>query len=251
MDWQNWLERWHRQQELYLPQRTLRFEIMLDYIARQRGSRDGTLRLLDLCCGPGSISELALGRFPHATVLAVDKDPWLLEMGRQTIGRRYSERLTFREADVRGDEWAADLAPGSFDAVFSATAIHWLWPEELPALYRNLAKLLAEGGLYLNADHLPVGEPRLDALSKSEMEHWQQGNFDRPGAENWQDYWENARNEPELAALMAARAAAFAGRTIPPSLRVDFHKAALRAAGFAEAGEIWRYYNDAILVAIL
>jgi SAM-dependent methyltransferase len=249
MNWQNWLERWHRQQELYLPQRTLRFEIMVDYIARQRGG--GTLRLLDLCCGPGSLSEMVLARFPQATVLAADKDPLLLEMGRQTVGRQYAERVTFLQADLRGDEWAAELAPGSFDAVLTATALHWFWPEELPVLYRNLAKILAEGGLYLNADHLPIGEPRLDALSKSEMENWQQGNFDRHGAENWQAYWENARNEPELAALIAARDAAFVGRTIPPSLRVDFHKAALRAAGFAEAGEIWRYYNDAILVAVV
>jgi ribosomal protein L11 methylase PrmA len=49
---------------------------MLDVVARQ--TDDSDLRLLDLCCGTGSISRRVLARFRSASILAVDTDPPIL-----------------------------------------------------------------------------------------------------------------------------------------------------------------------------
>jgi ubiquinone/menaquinone biosynthesis C-methylase UbiE len=56
-----WAARWDEQQERYLPQREERFQIILDVVERVVGTSP---RLLDVCCGTGSISRRALERFP-------------------------------------------------------------------------------------------------------------------------------------------------------------------------------------------
>lgn len=248
IDWQAWTERWDRQQESYLPGREERFRLMLDYVARQRG--DGSLRIIDLCCGPGSISARVLRRFPEATVLAVDLDPWLVELGRRTVGTDEPRRVEWREADLRADDWAGDLAPGSFDAVLSATALHWFQPEALVRLYRHLAELLAEGGIFLNFDPLPSSAARLDKLSRGLLADWRAANHARPGVEDWERYWAAARAEPAFAGLLAERERRFANRPPGRELPVGFHREALLAAGFREVGEVWRQHEDAILVAL-
>ena len=113
---------------------------MLDFVA---GAVEGSkLRLLDLCCGTGSISKRALERFPAASILAVDNDPAHLELGRRAL----DDRVEWRDADLRNQRWADDLDDASFDAVLSATAIHWFQPNEVVAMYGTLARLLRRGG---------------------------------------------------------------------------------------------------------
>lgn len=248
IDWRAWAARWDRQQECYLPDREERFAFMFDYVARQRGA--GALRVLDLCCGPGSISARLLQRFPEATSLAVDIDPWLVEMGRQTVERDFPGRIEWREADLRRDDWIADLAPGSFDAILSSTALHWIQPEDLIGVYRHLAGLLAEGGLFLNADLLITGSPTLDALGLAFEREMEAAEFAKPGGEDWANYWDAARAEPAFAALLAERERRFGSRPPVQYPGVNFHHEALRAVGFRESGEVWRRYRDAILVAV-
>jgi SAM-dependent methyltransferase len=248
IDWRAWATRWERQQNGGLPGREDRFRLMLDLVARQRGH--GALRLLDLCCGPGSISARALARFPEASVVAAEIDPWTVEMGRQTVGHDYPGRITWLEADLRHDGWDADLAPGSFDAVLSATAVHWFQPEDQLRLYRRLAALLAEGGLFLNADHFPTGAPTLDPLSRALLDAEKEANFDRPDGENWYAYWDAARAEPAFAALLTERDRRFGERQPSPYKTTAFHREALLAAGFREVSEFWRYHEDAVLVAL-
>ena len=155
-----WVERWDAQQERYLPYREERFRIMLDLVAR--AADGGRPRVLDLCCGTGSISRRVLERFSDASILAVDMDPAHLELGRRTLG----DRVEWLDGDVRGRGWAEGLQTGSFDAVVSATAIHWFQPEEIVTLYRILSRLLREEGVFANADDMPVSSPRIAALSQ-------------------------------------------------------------------------------------
>lgn len=248
IDWRAWAARWERQQNGGLPGREERFRLMLDFVARRRG--EGALRLLDLCCGPGSISARALARFPQATVVAAEIDPWTVEMGRQTVERDHPGRITWLEADLRRDDWDTDLAPGTFDAVLSATAVHWFQPEDQLRLYRRLAALLAPGGLFLNADHFPTGAPTLDPPSRALLDAQKDANFAQPGMETWYAYWDDARAEPAFADLIAERDRRFGERQPSPYKTVAFHREALLASGFREVSEIWRFYEDAVLVGL-
>ena len=150
------IARWDAQQERYLPQREERFRIMLDVVGQQEETQ--RLRVLDLCCGTGSISRRVLERFPHASILAVDFDPAHLELGRLSLG----DRVEWQDADLRRDEWAAGLEGGSFDAILTATAIHWLQPGEIVTLYGTLARLLREG----ECSRTPITSPSPQSRSR-------------------------------------------------------------------------------------
>src|SRR5688572_23704492 len=83
IDWADWLHRWDRQQEGYLPDREERFTAMLDVIDLQL--RPDFLAL-DLACGPGAIAQRLLERFPDARTIALDTDPVLLALGEGALG---------------------------------------------------------------------------------------------------------------------------------------------------------------------
>lgn len=238
----DWLDRWDEQQERYLPHREERFQLMLDLV-RPPGPRAG-VRLLDLCCGTGSISARALDRFPDASVLAVDWDPAHLELGRRALG----ERVEWLDADLGSPEWAADLKPGSFDAVLSATAIHWFQPNEVVVLYRTLAGLLRAGGVFANADHLPVASPPIAALSQELLDVWQTERLAE--GEDYHAYRNALRHDPELQPLVVEGDRRFGEKADGVAAPIDFHKAALLAVGFQAADEVWRHHSDAILVAL-
>ena len=78
---------------------------------------------LDLACGPGSISQRLLARFPQACSVAVDIDPILLLLGRQVLGDMQG-RLRWVEADISEPSWYSQLGEEQVDAVVSTTALH-------------------------------------------------------------------------------------------------------------------------------
>jgi trans-aconitate methyltransferase len=236
------IARWDAQQERYLPGREERFRMMLDVVERLAGSSG--LHVLDLCCGPGSISGRVLDRFPDASILAVDMDPAHLELGRRTLG----DRVEWLDADLRNDQWAAGFEPGSFDAVLSATAIHWFQPEEVVALYRVLARLLREGGVFANADHMPVPSEEIAALSQELLESWQEAQLTE--GEDYFAYRDALRDDPTLQSLVTEGDRRFADKPPGVAASIAFHREALDTAGFRTADEIWRHHADVILVAV-
>ena len=65
IDWLGWLQRWDAQQEGYVPEREPRFTAMFDALAELLPP---SFVALDLACGPGSISQRLLARFPDFAV---------------------------------------------------------------------------------------------------------------------------------------------------------------------------------------
>src|SRR5579859_4680068 len=138
LDWQSWLRRWDQQQSGYLSDREQRFGIMLDVLEALLPER---FVALDLACGPGSISQRLLARFPQARCVAVDFDPVLLMLGQNVLADMQG-RLRWVEADLRDSSWPDQLGEKQVDAVLSTTALHWLPAESLVQLYRQLGKLV-------------------------------------------------------------------------------------------------------------
>src|SRR5436305_8621532 len=127
LNWQDWMHRYDQQQSTYLPDREQRFTVMLDVLATLLPEH---FVALDLACGPGSLSQRLLARFPQARCVAVDLDPVLLAIGKGALGT-YDGRLRWIEADLRQDEWVDQLGPATFNAAVSTTALHWLSDEHL------------------------------------------------------------------------------------------------------------------------
>lgn len=250
LDFAGWLRRWDAQQQGYVPDREARFEAMFDALARLLPS---SFVAVDLGCGPGSLSQRLLRRFPAARVVAVDIDPVMLAVGRGALGS-IGGCLRWVEADLGLPGWTRELAETQVDAVLSSTALHWLEPQQLTRLYGDAAGLLRPGGLMLNADHLSFGEqcPAAARLSQQVLdEQWSEAAFAGRGIETAEQWWQAIRSEPGMQPLLAEQQRRFAGKQRPErAVDVDGHVAALRQAGFGEVTTIWQVLSDRVLLAV-
>lgn len=239
---------WERQQEVYIPRREARFELMTDVIGhRVTGDR---LRVLDLACGPGSATERVVARFPHAEIVAVDLDPLLLELARlRDCGGDHQP--VWLQCDLTATDWVERLPVAEFDAVISTTALHWLNGGQLSELYRRVRPLVAPGGVFLNGDYLPDSRPagELAAMIGAIGQGREQA-ATASGAFGWDEWWEAARRVPELAPQLAARDEIFADRPRYDAPSRQFHLEALRDSGFAEVELIWQDLTEGLICAL-
>ena len=251
----DWIARWDRQQEVYLSDREERFAALIDAVEAGTGRPDPLV--VDLGCGPGSLSVRLLARIPAATVIAVDADPVTLSLGRAAYGS--VPGLRFLDIDLRSSGWEKELGlePGrQVDAVVSTTALHWLSATELRGLYRVLAGLLRPGGLFLDGDHLRLDETRNPALARldraiEEAEDRRRFPDGHAGhAEDWGQWWQAVAAEPALADAAAEREQGTVHHHGPEGALLAVHTAALAAAGFAETGTLWQRGSNRLLVAI-
>jgi SAM-dependent methyltransferase len=140
-----------------MPDREQRLGALVDVVEAVAGPAP---RVLDLACGTGSISRRLLGRLPAARIVALDVDPALLAIASATLGG--DGRVRIVRADLADPGWARAVDGTLFDAVVTATALHWLPEPTLARLYRDLHGLVRRGGVMANADEMaPAGLPQL------------------------------------------------------------------------------------------
>jgi len=234
--WAEWWARWDRFQEAYVPGRELQFRLIGDYLALLHPEEP--LRVLDLCAGPGSFGSRLLQERPEARIVALDYDLWLLELGRRAAAQ--ADAIEWVEADVRAN-WRRALPEREFDAVVATTAMQWFEDEEVEGIYREVASLCRT---FVTSDVIPTGSA--EARSLSQLATLRQR---ARGGDHWADFWADARAVPAFSALLDERDRRFAGRRPLPGRPLEFHKSALRAAGFADVTEIWRHGESAVLLA--
>jgi trans-aconitate methyltransferase len=245
-----WQESWDRQQEGYLPDREHRFAAMLDAV---EAVTDGAPpRLLDLAGGTGTISLRALARFPAAESTVVDQDPVLLALARASLpGGRATAQVV--RADLGDPAWTGALPRTGYDAALTATALHWLPAERVAALYAEVREVLRPGGILVNADHMPDdGLPGLSKRLTARADARREARYRAGAALSWSDWWSRLAADDELRPLAAERARVYPAENhtaewLPP---VSWHLDALRRAGFAEAGVLWRGGTDAAVAGV-
>lgn len=244
-----WIERWDRQQETYLTDREERFRVVADVVEAMAERPDPLV--VDLGCGPGSLSARVLDRLPDAEVVGVDVDPLLLGLAAAAYGHRSG--LRFVDADLRRPGWPEALGlTRPADAVISTTALHWLYEDELAATFRTIAGLLRPGGVFVDGDHFFDGPatPRIGSLNRVVADAVARRAGVAPDDGAWSSWWQEAEADPHLAELVASRA------TRPlehgdNTVHYADHLRLLREAGFAETGTVWQHGVDRVLVAVL
>jgi len=247
-----WITRWDRQQEGYVPEREDRFTTLIDAVELTAGREDPLV--VDLGCGPGSLAARLLDRLPRATVVAVDADPMLLGLGRAAY--EGTPGLRFTELDLAAPGWAARLGlDRPADAAVSTTALHWMRPDQLRAMYAELATVLRPGGVVLNGDNLSVEDasPALGRLEHALLERRTARRFAGDQPEDWAAWWAEFTTDPELSELIARHLGDTRGGSAhgSPSGLLSTHVEALSAAGFAEIGPVWQHGNDRVLCGVL
>ncbi|WP_240134913.1 class I SAM-dependent methyltransferase [Streptomyces sp. MUM 178J] len=244
-DWQAWQKSWDRQQEWYMPDREERFRTMLDMVEAMVGPEP---RVLDLACGTGSITDRLLARFPKAVSTGVDLDPALLAIARGHFAG--DDRVTLVTADLKDPEWVTRLPHDSYDAVLTATALHWLHCEPLAALYGQLAGLVREGGVLMNADHMvDPATPRINAAERAHR-HARMDRAKAAGVLGWSEWWQLAARDPHLAGPTAERFEIYGEHADGDTPSPQWHAEALRTAGFAEARAVWASPSDTLMLAV-
>ena len=238
--WDAWARRWRSFQEAYVPDRERQLGVMAEYVALVAGGRAGTI--LDLAAGVGSVADAVLERCPGLRAVAVDLDPWLMELGRRTA--RAADRIEWVEADLRDARWVTALPSDRYVAVTCATALHWLRHPEVRRLYRDVRRLMIRGGILVVADVMPVGSQRLRRLARVAA-----ARREAEAGERWERFWAEARAVPEFGLIMQERSRRQLSRPPSVSLPLEAHAAALRQAGFEEAGEVWRVHEAAAVAA--
>lgn len=242
--WQRWADRWESFQSAYVPGREEQFGTVTSYL--RQWCRPAP-RLLDLCCGPGSMGKRVLAQIPNSTTVGVDADPWLLEIARRTSDPR---RAGWVYADLRAPGWSATRGlTGGFDAVTLTTASHWFDDDVLAELYVQAAGLLVHGGPLVVVDLIPdVADAHGPARLPLARVLTAQSTASR-ASETWPEFWAAAACEPTFAGLLAER-----NRLLPPRRAGRFrcledHAAALRAAGLGTVTQLWRRDASAVIAA--
>ncbi|MEU8467245.1 class I SAM-dependent methyltransferase [Streptomyces sp. NPDC029006] len=244
-DWAAWQESWDRQQESYMPDREERFRIMLDMVEALVGTAP---RVLDLACGTGSITARLLRRFPRATSTGVDLDPALLAIAQGTF--EGDDRVSLVTADLKDPDWPGRLPYDSYDAVLTATALHWLHSEPLAALYGQVAELVRDGGVLMNADHMiDDSTPRINAAERAQR-HARMDQARQDGTPDWAEWWRLAAADPALAEPTARRFAIYGEHADGDMPSAAWHARVLREKGFAEARAVWCSPSDTLLLAL-
>ncbi|ATO12710.1 SAM-dependent methyltransferase [Micromonospora sp. WMMA2032] len=246
VDVRAWQESWDRQQEAFMPDREHRFAAMLDAVEAVAGDRPA--RVLDLAGGTGSISLRALARRPDAEVTLLDLDPVLLTLAEAAL----AGRATVVTADLDQADWATALPHRDYDAVLTATALHWLDGPRLAELYREIRDVLRPGGVFVNADHMPDDALPTLTARLGERAREQRHARHRAGAVlSWAGWWEQAADDPTLGPLVEKRRQIYpTGHSPEWNPPAAWHLDALRGAGFTEAGVLWRGGADAAVAAL-
>ncbi|MBN1641612.1 MAG: class I SAM-dependent methyltransferase [Anaerolineae bacterium] len=231
MDWRVWVARWDRMQARYLVRRAERFAVLAGLVRATQGPAP---RIVDLGCGPGSLSEALLEALPDAEVWGVDVNESVLLLARPRLAA-YGERVHVVRADLRQASWVEQV-PAAVDAVVSATALHWLLPGALRTLYGQVARLLVPGGLFANADHVGSAHAAIQGA-------WERAREAQVGSapDDWSTFW-----RAYGAALGRDLGDGGWEEGVEEGMPLAWHLDALRACGFASVDCFWRCDCDAI-----
>lgn len=246
-DWRSWIERWDQQQERYRPHREDGIQALVSTVAGI--ASQGRATVLDLACRCGSITTRLLARLPQLDLVALDRDPVLLRIAQGLFNA--SPAVAIVEADLYKNDWAATLGDCRFDAVVTATSLHWLPAPTLQRLYHDLSSLLRPGGVFANLDWMPIAHaPQLEAMASAYVRsHEEDMARIAPDSPTWDDWWRAVANEPALSAelLQRQQLVEMPAEFMPAA---DWHVQALLASAFSEAAETWRCFSSAVVVAV-
>jgi len=247
-----WAERWQRSWDRLeadlVSDRELRIQALIDVV--DAGTDSDRPTVIDLACGPGTVTRRLFDRLPAARSIAVDVDPVLLTIASATFAD--DDRVHIVRADLRDPTWVEALPDHQVDAILTATALHWLPQDAVRRVYRDLGRIVRPGGVVAHAEEMPLVDlPRLGAgLTRIGLERRTDEHVDGPL--RWDAWWEQAAADPELGAAAVQRDALF--NTSYPSEEfsppADWHITELHEAGFAEVGVVWRSGPGAIVAGV-
>ena len=205
--------------------------VVADELARFTKGRPAPLRSIDIGMGDGAITKLLLDD-PKLEVLGVDNEPKMIQQAQAALsGAVKTGRLKIILDDALS--LLAGLPAGSIDIAASGYVLHNLTADYRDRVYDEIWRVLAPGGLFINADkYAQSGKAHREAL------RWQLGLFfDVLGRHQQYDLlkdWVLHYVEDEAP-----------DRVMPETGAIE----RLERTGFSDVEIVYRKHMDAVLVA--
>jgi cyclopropane fatty-acyl-phospholipid synthase-like methyltransferase len=220
------------ERSLLIPDRQRQLEVLLRVV---RTFSAPPRHILDVGAGDGILLATLLEAFPDAEGVAVDFSPLMLEQARQRFSAS-GKRATTVEADLQTPAWS-DLVNKPFDVIVSGFAIHHLSHERKRVLYREIYELLADGGVFINSEHVASTTPRIEEMFDAAMtEHLFQRRKEKGEDVTLDQVRREFMQRPDRAANILAL--------------VEDQCRWLREIGFREVDCFWKYFELAIFGGI-
>ena len=176
--------------------------------------RKEEIKILDLGCGTGTISQEVKKRFPNASITCVDLAENMIKMAKTKLSI-YPDvefvRADFRDLDFKGE----------YNAVISSLALHHLQPEEQKSFYCRVKEFLKEGGVFYNADNILGSTTHLNQVYM----------------DKWVEFMLKSHTQEDIDTIWLPR---YREEDFPSPLRSHIHW--LEEAGFRDVDVVWKCY---------
>ncbi|MFL5807772.1 MAG: class I SAM-dependent methyltransferase [Roseiflexaceae bacterium] len=129
----------------FVPEREQQLATFCDLIS----PRDAPFNVIELCCGAGLLAGALLERFSSCTVYGYDGSPAMLDHARTSLAR-YGQRFQTMRFDLADRAWRTTAFP--VHAAVSSLAIHHLDGAQKLELFRDVYRMLDDGGAFVIAD---------------------------------------------------------------------------------------------------
>ena len=190
-----------------------RYREMLETILHYIPSNIAPLKILELGCGTGNLTELIIDKYPQASLVVVDISRAILEECKKRF--RHHKNIQYHQADFND----LDLEENDFDLVLSSIAIHHIQDEKKQHLFKKIRAYLKPNGLFLFSDQC---KGATNEIYQKHIAQWKIEAFKLGSSESDWDLWMEHQHQH------------------------DFHATAkdqmswMKAAGFKDVDILWR-----------
>jgi tRNA (cmo5U34)-methyltransferase len=179
---------------------------------------DRRIRVVDLGCGTGTITQIIKKRFPNAAVTCVDFAENMIKIAKDKLNA--FDDISYVVSDCRNFDFSA-----GFDAVISSLTLHHIRDEkEKKNLFKNVFDGLNHKGVFYLADLVLASN---DYLQKLNMK-------------KWADFQSTQCNPAEI----QEREKRYNTEDRPFVLMDEIEW--LKDTGFCDVDVIWKYYHFAV-----
>jgi tRNA (cmo5U34)-methyltransferase len=110
---------------------------------------DRPFTVVELCCGEGLLAEALLERSPTCTVIGLDGSAGMLQRAQERLAA-YEARFQARQFDLAETSWRETAQ--AVQAVVTSMAVHHLDGPQKQALFRDVYRMVTDGGAFVIAD---------------------------------------------------------------------------------------------------
>jgi tRNA (cmo5U34)-methyltransferase len=200
---------------------------------------DASLRVLDLCCGPGDVGRAIHARYPKSRIDCIDRDVFLISMCIVMNRREGIPGQTFVR-DLSDADWHNSLE-AEYDVVATANALHWLDAHRAAQIFQDVFRLLRPGGVFLFVE--PACSEKTFAAG---FEEWKARQPARYRRENWERFWSRAN---EILGYDHTKLLGSSDSHLGDQVTVSAWIQLLKNAGFESVDTLLRDADEVILAA--